>query len=85
MFKIDRLFIVSILVFILNFPKINSKTRHFKIFKADVRGFEPYANVSYFKLRPVNRYISEIDVEGFLKHEYKNGYVRVYKLQKLSS
>lgn len=70
---------ITFIIFVL-VSKVYSKSRHFKILKADFHGFEPYSNITYFKVKPINRYLSVINANGFLKRSYRDGMVNLYYL-----
>lgn len=76
MFKAKNAMVFIMYILIL---KVYSKSRHFKILKADFKGFEPYSNITYFKIKPINRYLSVINADGYLKRSYTDGIVNLYK------
>lgn len=72
-----RNIVLITIVISLNF--VDSTKRYFKIFVVDVKAYEPYANVSFFNLTPLGKHLAVIDGEGYLKQEFKNGMVWMYK------
>lgn len=66
---------IIIFLILLFSTEIFEKSNHCKIYKVDYKSFEPYINITYFKLKPINRYLSVINADGFLKQTYTNGIV----------
>lgn len=67
---------ITLLIFLISFSAVHPK-RHYKFFKGDVKAYEPYANVTHFRIKPINRHLAVVDGEGYLKRELKNGKVRM--------
>lgn len=55
-----------------------SKKRYYKFFKAEIKAYEPYANVTFFRLKPINRNLAVVNAEVNLKRDFKNGMVSTF-------
>lgn len=69
---------INILIIFLFFNTAHSKKRYFKFFKADIKGYEPYTNVTYFKLKPINRNLAVVNADIVLNRDFENGLVSMY-------
>lgn len=67
---------IILLHILLLLTEILGNSKHCKFYKADFETFEPY--ISHFKLNPINRYLSVINLDGILKANYQNGIVIIY-------
>lgn len=68
-----------LLIFLACFQSNSLKTRRYKFFKGYLKGNEPYTNVTLFKLKPINRHVTLVSAEGYLKKELTNGMVRAMR------
>lgn len=77
-----KLNLKTVLLLIIFLKTVHSKQRIFKFFKADVKAYEPYGNITFFKLKPINRHLAVINAEGYMKQDFKNGllHIQIFKL-----
>lgn len=68
----------TLLIILLLFEVAYSKKRYYKCFKVDIKAYEPYANVTFFKLKPINRNLAVLNADVVLKRDFENGLVSTY-------